>query len=137
MTDIYSKEQRSKIMSRVRSNDTKPELIVRKMVHQAGYRFRLHKKDLPGKPDMVLPRYKTVVFVHGCFWHQHADCKKAKLPTTNAEFWRKKLRRNCVRDESINIKLEALGWKVITIWECTLKEGATELIAELERRKHP
>lgn len=135
MPDIISKEKRSRLMAQVKSRDTKPEIAVRSLIHRAGFRFRLHRNNLPGKPDIVLTRYKTIVFVHGCFWHQHTGCKRAKLPSTNFEFWERKLRNNQIRDEAVSKKLNELGWKIKVIWECSLKEGTNELIAELEMQK--
>ena len=105
-------------MSRIRSKDTKPELIVRSALHKLGYRFRLHRKDLPGCPDIVLPKYRTLIFVHGCFWHMHENCRDGTLPKTNQLTWKEKLERNMERDKA-NVKLlESLGWKVFIIWEC-------------------
>jgi len=118
--DRISPEKRSEIMSRIKGKDTKPELVVRRLLHRMGYRFRLHRKDLPGKPDVVLPKWRTVVFVHGCFWHGH-DCPRGSGPATNAEFWREKIRRNKERDERATAELEAAGWAVKTVWECELK----------------
>ena len=116
-----SKKQRSYCMSRIKGKDTKPEMVVRSLVHNMGYRFRLHRKDLPGKPDLVLPRHKKVIFINGCFWHIH-NCKKGKsTPATNAEFWQNKREATRQRDKR-NIKaLKALGWDVLVIWECQLK----------------
>ncbi|MFL6263365.1 MAG: very short patch repair endonuclease [Thermoanaerobaculia bacterium] len=111
-------------MSRVRGSNTKPEVQVRSFLHHLGYRFRLHQRGLPGRPDIVLPRYRTVIFVHGCFWHQHPGCSKATLPETNAEEWAAKLARNVERDEENSEALQALGWKVATVWECDLKTTA-------------
>lgn len=110
-------QQRSSNMRAVRSGDTKPELIVRKLLHEMGFRFRLRRADLPGKPDMVLPRYQTVVFVHGCFWHRHS-CKRASTPKTRTEFWEAKLAGNVARDRRVIDELRALGWRVVVIWEC-------------------
>ncbi len=118
--DIFTTEKRSQVMSLVKSKDTKPELKVRSALHSLGFRFRLHRKDLPGCPDIVLPMYRTVVFVHGCFWHQHKGCRKAKLPKQNARFWAAKLRRNARRDVEVRNQLRALGWKVVILWECRL-----------------
>lgn len=118
MTDIISKEKRSWNMSRIRSKDTKPELVVRSLLHRMGYRFRLHRKDLPGKPDIVLPRYKTVIFVNGCYWHRHKNCKYAYNPKSRTEFWQKKFRGTVERDKQNRQELKKLGWKVIVIWEC-------------------
>ena len=109
MTDVVSNERRSWIMSRVKSADTSPELAVRSMVHRLGYRFRLHRRDLPGAPDLVFPRYKKVVFVHGCFWHRHAGCRFATTPATNADFWARKFAGNVKRDAA-KTALRSLGW---------------------------
>ncbi len=122
MTDVHTPAQRSFNMSRVKGKNTKPELLVRSLLHFMGYRFRLHRKNLPGKPDIVLPRYKTVIFVHGCFWHQHEGCPKATVPATNREFWVKKLQSAIDRDIQNRVKLEALGWRVVTVWECETKD---------------
>ncbi len=108
-------------MSAVKGKDTKPEILVRKWLHAAGYRFRLHVKDLPGKPDIVLPKYKTVIFVNGCFWHQHAGCKHASIPTSNIDFWVKKLTSNIERDKKNYQELKKAGWTVTVIWECEVK----------------
>lgn len=105
-------------MSRIRAKDTKPEMAVRRYLHARGFRYRLHVKDLPGKPDIVLPRYRTVVFVHGCFWHQHPGCGYAVMPKSNSAFWATKLRANTERDIRHRTSLEERGWRVITIWEC-------------------
>lgn len=108
-------------MRRVRQIDTGPELVVRKLVHSAGYRYRLHRKDLPGKPDIVFPSRRKIVFVHGCFWHGHEHCKRARLPKTRLEYWSKKIQRNKERDEQVVLQLEQLGWIVQVIWECETK----------------
>jgi len=109
-------------MSKVRGKDTKPEKIVRSLLHVMGYRFRLHRKDLPGKPDIVLPKYKTAIFVHGCFWHGH-ECKHGQnRPKSNAAYWKNKIQSNMHRDKINNIELERLGWKVIVVWECLISE---------------
>lgn len=122
MTDTFSKYQRSRVMSRIRSGNTFPEKIVRSYLHAHGLRFRLHRKDLPGKPDIILPRLKTAVFVHGCFWHQCPRCKSGRLPKSNLAYWETKLKKNKDRDKQ-NIKsLKSLGWKVIVIWECQIEE---------------
>lgn len=118
MVDKLTKEKRSWNMGRVRSQDTKPELLVRSMLQRHGYRFRLHKKDLPGKPDIVLARYNTVVFVHGCFWHRHKNCSDATIPKTNTAFWQNKLSKNVERDKKTQKALRRFGWQVIVIWEC-------------------
>jgi len=121
MPDVFSKEDRSRVMGAVKGKNTAPEIEVRSILHRLGYRFRLHRKDLPGKPDIVLPKYKTVIFVHGCFWHRHPKCKYASMPATNVEFWTEKFSRNVDRDKR-NIKdLKKLGWKVVVVWQCELK----------------
>jgi len=108
-------------MSQVRSKDTKPELIVRKFLHTHGFRYRLHVKDLPGKPDIVLPKYKTVIFIHGCFWHGHKHCKYATLPKTRTQWWLNKIDRNISNDKKAILALKKEGWKIITIWGCELR----------------
>jgi DNA mismatch endonuclease (patch repair protein) len=121
MTDVFTKSKRSEVMSRIKGRNTKPELAVRSLLHRMGYRFRLHKADLPGKPDIVLSRFKTVIFVHGCFWHRHKDCRFAYTPKSRTEFWLKKLESNVIRDVRVKSDLELLGWRVITVWECELR----------------
>ena len=110
-------------MSRVRNRDSGAELAVRSLLHSLGYRFRVHRKDLPGNPDIVLNKYRSVIFVHGCFWHQHRECARSKLPQANIEFWREKLGRNVERDEENKTKLNEKGWKVFYIWECEIKKS--------------
>lgn len=118
MTDVHTTEQRSRNMAAIKGRDTKPEMRVRSILHSLGYRYRLHRRDLPGKPDIVLPKYHTVIFVHGCFWHCH-DCRWGNvIPKTRAEFWSDKRGGNVARDERHKAALEATGWKVVTIWEC-------------------
>ena len=114
-------EQRSRNMSAIKSKNTKPELAVRKVLHSMGYRFRLHGKGLPGSPDIVLPKYKTVIFVHGCFWHRHENCKYATTPKTRQEFWNKKFTTNIERDLEIQEKIKNLNWRSVVIWECETK----------------
>lgn len=133
-TDVFTPEKRSEIMSRVRSKDTKPELAVRSLLHAMGYRFRVHRTELPGKPDIVLPKYRTVVFVHGCFWHQHPDCRKATLPKRNAEFWREKLEGNAERDRRTYERLRELGWHVLVVWECEVQREWNSLPERLDKR---
>ena len=114
-------DQRSRNMSAIKSKNTKPEIKVRKVLHSMGYRFRLHSKDLPGSPDILLPKYKTVIFVHGCFWHRHENCKYASTPKTRKEFWENKFRANVKRDLEIQEKIKILDWRSVVIWECETK----------------
>ena len=114
---------KSEEMSRVRTRDTAPELAVRAVLHHAGFRFRLHVPDLPGTPDIVLPRHKLVIFVHGCFWHGHEGCTRAKLPSTRPEFWRAKIARNVARDGQVEHSVRALGWRTLTLWSCEIRTG--------------
>ena len=114
-------EQRSRNMSAIKQKNTKPEIAVRKLLHSLGYRFRLHSKGLPGSPDIVLPKYKTVIFVHGCFWHRHENCKYASTPKTRKEFWNKKFTENKKRDSEIQEKIKILDWRSVVIWECETK----------------
>lgn len=120
--DKLNQEQRSRNMSAVRQKDTKPEIEVRKMLHSMGYRFRLHRKDLPGTPDIYLKRFRTAVFVHGCFWHGHTGCARGKLPATRRDFWKAKQDANRRRDHMNEAQLEAQGIRVLTVWECELKD---------------
>lgn len=122
MADVHSKETRSYNMSHIRSKDTKPEMLVRKFLNENGFRFRLHVKDLPGNPDIVLPKYKTVIFVHGCFWHGHEGCKYYTIPETRKEWWISKINRNKEVDSKSRKVLELEGWKVLEIWGCELKK---------------
>jgi DNA mismatch endonuclease (patch repair protein) len=122
--DIYNREKRSELMSKVRSASTTPEMIVRQKLHSLGFRFRLHNQNLPGKPDIVLPKHRSVIFVHGCFWHHHKGCGKSKLPSSNAEFWEAKITANVRRDARTIAKLRRLGWRVLVIWECETKNGS-------------
>lgn len=111
-------------MAAVRNKDTKPEMLVRRLAHKLGYRFRLHRRDLPGKPDLVFPGRRAVIFVHGCFWHDHNCPKGQKRPVANADWWEKKLAVNRSRDEASVTTLEAAGWRVLTVWECSLRDQA-------------
>lgn len=131
MADVHSKETRSYNMSRIKSKDTKPEMLVRKFLHAQGFRYRLHVKDLPGKPDIVLPKYKTVIFIHGCFWHGHEHCKYYVIPKTRTEWWVNKINRNIENDVKAIAALKKEGWKVITLWECELKK--TNFAASLSK----
>ncbi len=132
--DKLSRERRSWNMSRIRGVNTKPELRVRSMLHKKGFRFRIHRKDLPGKPDIVLPRVRTIVFVNGCFWHRHRDCTKAYTPKTRSEFWQKKFTDTLARDERNFNELSNLGWRVVVIWECqtTNSDELSQLIDRLD-----
>lgn len=134
MADVHSKETRSYNMSRIRSKDTKPEMLVRKFLHKNGFRYRLYVKTLPGKPDIVLPKYKTVIFIHGCFWHGHEGCKKAALPTTRREWWEEKIGRNIKNDINTEAALKAANWNIIIIWQCELRtDWQTQLLDDLFR----
>ena len=123
--DRWNPEDRSALMARVRNRDTSPELAVRKLAHAQGLRFRINRRDLPGTPDLVFPRYRLAVFVHGCFWHRHSGCKRAATPKTRQHFWEAKLARNVERDQQAASALEDLGWQVMTVWECELKDRAS------------
>ncbi len=139
MSDVHSKETRSYNMSRIRSTHTKPEMLVRKFLHAHGYRYTLHNKKLPGKPDIVLPKYKTIVFIHGCFWHGHDNCKYYVVPKTRTDWWLNKINTNKANDEKALKALKKEGWKIITIWECDLKPAKIDktlasLLKKMERR---
>lgn len=122
MADVLSPEQRRRNMSRIRGRDTEPEKIVRSMLHRMGYRFRLHRRDLPGRPDIVLPRLRSVIFVHGCFWHRHPGCRYTTTPKTRAEFWQKKFDENVTRDRRNVAALQKSGWRVLCVWECETRD---------------
>ncbi|RON24082.1 very short patch repair endonuclease [Pseudomonas lini] len=121
-TDIVTPEQRSRLMAQIKGKNTKPELIIRSLCHEMGLRFRLHRKDLPGTPDLVFPRYRLCIFVHGCFWHRHIGCKYSHTPKSRHEFWSKKFNSNATRDEQSINKLKLMDWRVEVIWECELKD---------------
>ena len=133
MVDTITSERRSWNMSRIRSRDTGPEVVLRSLLLRAGLRFRLHAKKLPGRPDIVLPKYKTAIFVHGCFWHRHAGCRNATTPSTRAEFWQEKFDGNVRRDARNRADLKAAGWTVMTVWECELKANAEDVVRKLSR----
>lgn len=132
--DIWDKKKRSEVMSKIRSKDTKPELTLRKALFAKGFRYRVNDKKLPGKPDIVLSKYNTVIFLHGCFWHRHEGCKYAYTPKTNTEFWVNKITSNVHRDTINTEKLTALGWNVITIWECEIRHDHKHDITPLVER---
>ena len=130
MVDVLTKEQRRLCMSRIRSKDTEPELVVRRISHALGYRYRLHRRDLPGCPDLVFPGRQKIVFVHGCFWHRH-NCRKGRsIPSTRREFWKAKLEGNKVRDARNRRVLRRLGWKVLVAWECQTKPAKLDKLAD-------
>jgi len=131
MSDTLSKERRSWNMSRVKGKDTKPEIMLRSMLHKSGFRFRLHDKRLPGKPDIVLPRYNAVIFVNGCFWHRHKNCKYAYTPKSRKDFWGKKFSDTVIRDAKKKKQLVEAGWKVIVVWECELKKSPENVLNSL------
>lgn len=134
MSDVYDKKTRSRVMQRIRKTNTKPELLVRSVLHRMGFRFRLHRRDLPGVPDIVMPRHKTIVFVHGCFWHQHT-CSLGKLPKSNRNYWVPKLRRNRRRDATNEKLLKKAGWNVVSVWEC--EAVSVEAVEQLLRHRLP
>ena len=123
MADIVDRERRSELMAGIRGRDTAPELAIRRIAHRMGLRFRLHRRDLPGRPDIVFPKFRSAVFVHGCFWHQHGGCRFAHIPKSRVTYWTQKFSRNVARDRSNEEALRALGWRVIVIWECEARNG--------------
>jgi DNA mismatch endonuclease (patch repair protein) len=135
MNDTVPPDIRSRMMAAVRNKDTGPERKVRSALFSAGYRYRLHRRDLPGSPDIVLARYRFAIFVHGCFWHGH-HCRRGRRPTSNAEFWNAKLDGNMVRDRKNRAALKMLGWTVVTIWQCAVDRGIRSLLADLSRLRH-
>ncbi|OGT73931.1 MAG: very short patch repair endonuclease [Gammaproteobacteria bacterium RIFCSPLOWO2_02_FULL_57_10] len=118
-------------MSRIKGKDTKPELLIRSMLHRRGFRFRLHSGQLPGRPDIILPKYKTVIFVHGCYWHRHEGCPYAYTPKSNQEFWLPKLEQTVRRDRLKTLELQQMGWEVLTVWECQIKKHPEEVVTQL------
>jgi len=134
MADVHNKATRSYNMSWIKSKDTKPEILVRKFLFAHGYRYKLHDKNLPGKPDIVLPKYKTVIFINGCFWHGHRKCKYAKLPETRKEFWTKKIDRNKQLDFINKKTLRKLKWNVIEVWQCQLKKKEKKVLEALNEK---
>lgn len=128
MADVVDTETRSRMMSGIRGTDTRPEMVVRRALFSAGFRYRLHRRDLPGAPDVVLSGRRVAVFVHGCFWHRHKECRYAKLPATRPEFWKAKLEGNAERDTRAIEALQAMGWRVLVVWECAVRDKGTLLI---------
>lgn len=134
MSDTFSPEQRHQVMSRIRDKNTRPELAVRRYIHGSGLRYSLHAKNLPGKPDMVLRKFKVVVFINGCFWHAHEGCKYFRFPKTNREYWERKINANVARDKQSYDTLRWDGWRVLVVWECELKNGNAD--ARCARLRH-
>ncbi len=135
MPDVFTPDKRSWIMGRVKSRNTKPEMLVRSIIHRMGFRFRLHRRELPGNPDIVLPKHKKVLFVHGCFWHGHEACPRSKRPATNTEFWNTKLDQNMERDKRFQRLLKEAGWDVLVVWQCETNRP-DELLRKLGRFLH-
>lgn len=136
MADIWDKNKRSDVMSKIRSKNTKPEIILRSALHRLGYRFRIHIKDLPGRPDIVLPKFNTIIFVQGCFWHYHEHCKEGRIPKTNSKYWKEKLYKNVERDKKHQQQCKDLGWKVIVVWECEIENQLSNSITEIANSLH-
>lgn len=133
MTDIVSPEVRSRMMSGIRAKDTRPELVLRKALHALGFRYRLHVRNLPGRPDLVFPKYRAIILVHGCFWHRHG-CSKTTMPSTNVEFWKMKFQRNVERDREVYTQLISRGWRLCVIWECEIGRKFDPLVVERARK---
>lgn len=131
MADVHTAAQRHFNMSRIRGENTKPEMLLRSALHRAGVRFRIHRKDLPGKPDIVLPARRIAAFVHGCFWHRHEGCRYATIPATNTAFWKAKFERNVERDAENMAALESNGWRVVTVWECELRRSPDSVVERI------
>lgn len=138
MADIHSKETRSYNMSRIKGRDTKPEMLVRKLLFFRGFRYRLYSKKLPGKPDIIFPKYKTVIFINGCFWHGHEKCRYFVVPKTRTDFWLSKINTNILNDKKNAAQLESMGWHVITVWECELrkKDSIEKVIDKITEKLH-
>ena len=134
MADTFTKQQRHDCMSHIRSKNTKPEIMLRKSLFAKGFRYRINNKKLPGTPDIVLTKYRTVIFVNGCFWHGHRNCKKYTVPKTNTDFWKRKVKRNKARDEKVMREPEILGWNIIVVWECQLqKSELTKTVSKVNK----
>lgn len=129
--DKLSAQRRSDNMRRIQGKNTKPEIFLRSQLHRAGFRFRVHRKDLPGTPDIVFPSRRKVIFVHGCFWHQHSLCREGRMPTTRQEYWKPKLERNVARDAATTDRLRGLGWGVLVVWECRLEKTPTRELSRI------
>ena len=129
--DIWTRQKRSEVMSKIRSKDTKPELRVRSALFKQGYRFRIHRNDLPGCPDIVFPSAKVAIFIHGCFWHLHPDCRDGTIPKTSSEMWKAKLERNVSRDKESVSRLEQGNWRTIIIWECEVEKSLEDVVARI------
>lgn len=127
MADVFDPDKRHQIMQHVQTKNTAPEMKLRRLLHKNGFRFRVNRKDLPGKPDIVLPKYKAVIFVHGCFWHGH-DCRRGQRPQANADFWNQKISKNIERDKKDIVLLENLGWRVLVVWECEIKKKNEDIL---------
>lgn len=132
MADIWSKQKRSEVMSKIRSKNTKPELLLRKALFAKGYRYRIHNKQLPGKPDIIFAKYKLAIFVHGCFWHYHSDCREGRIPGTNSKFWTEKLSKNIARDMKHQQALSEQGWIVVVVWECEIEKQLDIVLERIE-----
>lgn len=132
MVDFVSPADRSRMMAGIKGKNSQPELLVRRLLFASGYRFRLHRRDLPGTPDIVMPSRKVAIFVHGCFWHLHQGCRYAKMPATRPDFWKAKLEANVERDRRAVDKLQALGWRVLCVWECTTRDAEAEAATSLQ-----
>lgn len=130
MADIVDRETRSRMMAGIRGADTRPEIALRRALHRMGFRYRLQPLDLPGRPDLVFPKYRAVVFVHGCFWHRHPGCPYAYEPKSNVDFWQRKFRENAERDRRVIGKLRNRGWRVAVVWECAVRRGRADAVAE-------
>jgi len=131
MADIVSIETRSRMMSSIRARDTKPEMLVRRYLHALGFRYRLSPREVPGRPDLLLPKYRAAIFVHGCFWHGHEKCRFATIPSTRTEFWQEKISANKARDAAVVDKLHEMGWRVGVVWECALRSKRQEALTRL------
>ncbi|MFH0984498.1 MAG: very short patch repair endonuclease [Candidatus Omnitrophota bacterium] len=133
MVDIWSPEKRSQVMSRIKGKNTKPEILMRQILRRLGYRYHLRSKHLPGKPDIILPRRKLAIFVHGCFWHYHGRCREGRIPSTRRSYWKPKLLANRDRDAKKRSELKKLGWKILTVWECQIEKKPEAIVGKLTK----